>query len=385
MNIFFHKNRVLTCVYNFYVLCKNIAWQSISSIEQDFSSQDRVVIMLPTTDWWYHVSRPQHIARALAKDWYKVFYLSHRRQGDNFSGIIRDPKTGVYLASSIFLVRKLLLQKNFTKIFVYSEWLQNTFLLYFLRGFKYILIYDLVDTLELMALYYPWLEKKHDYFLWKADIVMAVSEKLYKENQLKRSDIYHFSNKVFFEDFKVTWCEQLSLWDLTATMKSKPMVWFYGLYGDWLDYDLLSHVIDSLPEYNFVFIGQSYGDATGLENLKKRSNFFDLGFKNYYDLKYYASQFSVLLLPFKINNITNSADPIKLYEYWSLWIPVVATMFQEVKKYPEYVLLALDKNEFVSCIKKWAEQLSIDQVYCQNLQSKALEFDWHGLSSILKK
>lgn len=33
---------------------------------------------------------------------------------------------------------------------------------------------------------------------------MAVSEKLYKENQLKRSDIYHFSNKVFFEDFKVT-------------------------------------------------------------------------------------------------------------------------------------------------------------------------------------
>jgi hypothetical protein len=77
-------------------------------------------------------------------------------------------------------------------------------------------------------------------------------------------------------------------------------------------------VIDSLPEYNFVFIGQSYGDATGLENLKKRSNFFDLGFKNYYDLKYYASQFSVLLLPFKINNITNSADPIKLYEYWSL-------------------------------------------------------------------
>ncbi len=62
--------------------------------------------------------------------------------------------------------------------------------------------------------------------------------------------------------------------------------------------------------------------------------------------------FDVALIPFKIGTMTDSIDPVKLYEYFSLGKPVVATATRELKKFDDGRLLrtAKTQDEFVDAI-----------------------------------
>ena len=51
------------------------------------------------------------------------------------------------------------------------------------------------------------------------------------------------------------------------------------------------------------------------------------------------------MIPFKINELTQNADPIKLYEYMATGKPIVSTDLHEVKKF-SCVKIARDYNEF---------------------------------------
>ncbi|MEP7274246.1 MAG: glycosyltransferase, partial [Acidobacteriota bacterium] len=52
------------------------------------------------------------------------------------------------------------------------------------------------------------------------------------------------------------------------------------------------------------------------------------------------------IIPFKINQITESTDPVKLYEYLSAGKPVVSVNLPEVERHGEYVYIAGSTAEF---------------------------------------
>jgi hypothetical protein len=82
----------------------------------------------------------------------------------------------------------------------------------------------------------------------------------------------------------------------------------------------------------------------------------------------------VAIIPFKVNDITHSTSPLKLFEYMAGHKPVVATAMHEVQRYND-VLIAHDSWEFIEKIEE-ALVLRNDLEFIARLDKMARENTW---------
>lgn len=111
-----------------------------------------------------------------------------------------------------------------------------------------------------------------------------------------------------------------------------PIIGFFGLLHDWIDQDLLAGVADALPGATLVLIGKARVDMAALI---ARPNIRWLGQKPFSQLPAYAAAFDAALVPFTRNELTAAVNPIKLLEYLSAGVPVVATDLPEIVRLRE--------------------------------------------------
>jgi glycosyltransferase involved in cell wall biosynthesis len=76
-----------------------------------------------------------------------------------------------------------------------------------------------------------------------------------------------------------------------------------------------------------------------------------LGQKPYSALPGYCRGFDVGIIPFRINELTVRANPLKLREYLAAGLPVVSTALPEVARYDGLVHLADGAREFIAGIE----------------------------------
>lgn len=107
----------------------------------------------------------------------------------------------------------------------------------------------------------------------------------------------------------------------------KPVLGFFGLLQDWVDLELLRKLALRFPDCNVVVIGRSMIDLSRVMGLP---NLLLLGQKPYSSLPAYCRAFTVGLVPFVLNELTDAVNPIKLREYLSAGMPVVSTAMPEV-------------------------------------------------------
>jgi GT2 family glycosyltransferase len=128
----------------------------------------------------------------------------------------------------------------------------------------------------------------------------------------------------------------------------KPIVGYFGAIADWLDLDLIAAVARLRPAYSFVLIGDvQERDVSQIEALP---NVFLLGRKPYADIPSYLHGFDVCTIPFLLNDVTQATDPVKLYEYFSLGKPVVATDMPELSQCAGLLYIAHDADQFAAQI-----------------------------------
>jgi hypothetical protein len=76
-----------------------------------------------------------------------------------------------------------------------------------------------------------------------------------------------------------------------------------------------------------------------------------LGRRSYESLPAYCKVFDVAILPFVVNELTNSANPLKVREYLAAGLPVVATPLPEIPKLSGMVRMARTPSEFLNEIE----------------------------------
>jgi glycosyltransferase involved in cell wall biosynthesis len=106
-----------------------------------------------------------------------------------------------------------------------------------------------------------------------------------------------------------------------------PRLGYVGTVGRWVDLSLLEHIAKQRPRCSVVVIGPV---EPGLPRPSGPANLHWLGERPYASLPGYLSGLDVLLIPFRLMDLTEAVNPIKLYEYCSTGKPIVATPIEEV-------------------------------------------------------
>ncbi|HUK15599.1 MAG TPA: polysaccharide pyruvyl transferase CsaB [Bryobacteraceae bacterium] len=139
---------------------------------------------------------------------------------------------------------------------------------------------------------------------------------------------------------------------------ARPVIGYFGAIADWIDLDLVHEVARSRPQYSFVLIGQVFGrDVAPLEALP---NVRLLGNKPYADIPAYLHNFDACLIPFLLNQVTKATDPVKLYEYFSLGKPVVATDMAELRQCGDLLYIGADPGDFARKVDEAVAEKSGD-------------------------
>ncbi len=128
----------------------------------------------------------------------------------------------------------------------------------------------------------------------------------------------------------------------------RPVIGFFGLIADWVDVDLIRAIAMARREWSFVLVGKI---ATDVRRLQELPNVRLLGRKPYETLPSHCRGFDVGIVPFRTNELTLRANPLKLREYLAAGLPVVATPLPEVARYAGLVHLATDAAGFIAAIE----------------------------------
>lgn len=135
----------------------------------------------------------------------------------------------------------------------------------------------------------------------------------------------------------------------------RPIVGFFGLIAEWVDVSLIRTMADRHPDWSIVLVGRVATDVSAIE---KRPNVRLLGRKPYEALPAYCRGFDAGIVPFRMNDLTVRANPLKLREYLAAGLPVASTPLPEVLRYGGLVESGADDREFVSAVERALERRS---------------------------
>lgn len=191
------------------------------------------------------------------------------------------------------------------------------------------------------------IKKAEEAVLKEVDKVFAVSDKLFEKAQYINTNTYYLPNATSFENFnKVTQPIHISP---EIRTHPEPRIGYVGKITPWrIDFDLIRYLAEEKPKWSIIMIGPIHHEAKMIvDKLNKLENIFFLGPKNYYSLPEYIKGFNACILPHKIDNLTDSMDPIKLYDYMATGKPIVSTAIKEALKFKDVIIVAKSKKNFV--------------------------------------
>ncbi|MBQ8974991.1 MAG: glycosyltransferase [Oscillospiraceae bacterium] len=217
---------------------------------------------------------------------------------------------------------------------------------------------------------------KYDFVMGNKDVYIVVTADLLMHDVIAHRGTERLafsSNGVdygFFESFDEDYEFEPEFTEILS--KGKPVVCYYGALAKWFDYDLVKEIAQT-GRYSVVLFGIKYDESFD-ENLHGESDIYFMGPRDYKVLKNYARKADILTIPFKINDITRSTSPVKIFEYMALHKPIVTTDMNECRKYSS-VLIGKDHKDFIAKLDEALEKRG-DTQYIELLDTQARENDW---------
>ena len=222
------------------------------------------------------------------------------------------------------------------------------------------LVFDLTDDLaayggEKDSAYYYKAECING-LIEKSNLVVVTAKTLLKKYQSKATrKIFHIPNGVDLELFSRSNKEA----PLDLRNIKKPMIGFVGVLFSFIDYDLIAYLADKNKNWSVVLVGpiEPWGTKESVEKLRKRKNIYLLGKKKKEKIPSYLNQFDVCINPFKVDEVSKSVNPLKVYEYLACGKPVVSVKMEalEEEKVGKMIDFTNGYNDFATKIKFWLE------------------------------
>jgi glycosyltransferase involved in cell wall biosynthesis len=208
------------------------------------------------------------------------------------------------------------------------------------------LVYRMADSYAEFKGVPPSMNAAEEEIIARADTIFCTAHKLYEDVRAKAGDKVHYlPNGVNFEHFQVA--NPVEPADIAHL--PHPRVLYIGMLAEWFDVDLIRFSALQLPQYSFIIIGPQ---RTNLAILKDLPNVHVMGARPYKDIPHYMKFCDVGIMPFKKTALTDTVNPIKIFEYLAAGLPAVAPRLSELESLKSPTLLTDTPDEFVTALQE---------------------------------
>lgn len=346
----------------------------------------RVIVLPELVDWNIPLfQRPQQLAMSFAELGVLFIYFTPN-QNDNVHSVKKLMDKCILLPPQWFdQVVTLLKQRNLDVVLDICSTDNKHFMPWIdrYRDMGCRVLYEYIDEIsdDITGKVPRGTFERHRELLKDVNVsVVATADKLYNEvleirgcevnclNSGNGVDLRHF--RIETDDSKIP----MAVRQIIRT--GKPIIGYFGAIANWFDFGLIEYAARQRKDYEFMMIGPNYGshDLNCLTELKEIKNLHFVGTIEYQKLPHVAAHFTVATIPFKLNEITESTSPIKLFEYMAMGKPVVTTAMRECFKYP-VVRIAKDKEDYVAALDE-AVFRSKDEQFLTEIAEVAEHNSW---------
>jgi glycosyltransferase involved in cell wall biosynthesis len=215
-------------------------------------------------------------------------------------------------------------------------------------------VYDCMDELSKFKGAPPPIKLRELELLALADVVFAGGHKMFESKSRHNDNCHFYGCGVDIAHFGKA---REAATEIPEDVKSlrKPVLGYFGVVDERMDYDLVAKLADANPEWSVVIVGP----ATKVDpnTIPKRSNLHWLGGRSYAELPAYCKAFDVCLMPFAMNESTEYINPTKALEYMATARPIVSSAVPDVvRNFGSVVKVAKDHNEFIALCREAVAQ-----------------------------
>ncbi|HEY4104139.1 MAG TPA: glycosyltransferase [Polyangiaceae bacterium] len=232
-----------------------------------------------------------------------------------------------------------------------------------LRLPRKLLVYDCVDEYTAFPAYKKradWLAARERTLCENADLVFCTAPALYERKRVLNPEGTHYVHNVGDADHFKRALDERSRVPKEIAVLPKPVIGFVGAVSNYkLNIDWLLELARTRPNYHLCLIGPiGVSDpSTNVSALKALSNVHVIGTRDYDVLPEYMKGFDVAVIPYRLNEYTESVFPIKFFEYLATGKPVVISPLPALKEFLSSVRVAEDAKSFVEqCDRALAEE-----------------------------
>jgi len=318
------------------------------------------ILFIMHLDWKYVKQRPHFIAEELS-DFYDVnvvyFYSKRYLFGNYGNKTPNDKKISITPAFRLpfyendFIYKINTLYMRFYFKFLIRKYKPDFIWITFPMMYDYIsqkndckLIYDCMDNISLENFDEKFLNRllnSEVELLGKAELIFSPTKTLsVKLNErLKCQSKLFVINNAF--DGKI----------ITDLYKKKKKdiykIGYVGTISSWFDFELLESSLTKFDNIEYHIIGPVNKISL---NSSKRIKFY--GAIEHGELYNYVKNFDAMIMPYKLNDIINVADPVKFYDYINFNKPIISIFFEEIKRYDHFVTFYSNKKQFFEVLEE---------------------------------
>lgn len=210
-------------------------------------------------------------------------------------------------------------------------------------GEEKVVYYCVDDFSEWPGLKKSLVKSMQDELIEKSDVLIAASENLSQMLGARGKPVHLLTHGVDLNHFSRELREEHPL----LRGIPGPRVGYFGLFDDRNDKKLIEDLACQMPEVSFVITGNV---ETDVSSLKARGNVYFTGAISYAELPAMARGWDMCMLPYKLNDFTDSIQPLKLKEYLATGKPVLSTPIKEALRLKEYILVG-------ETVQSWEKQI----------------------------
>lgn len=311
------------------------------------------ILYLMGIDWYWIKQRPQIIAEMLSKDYdVTVVYqkeifqkISLRKDNDELEKSFAMPVMPYRDKNRVaYAIQKILFKWIISNINDFDiVWIGHPLLYRYIPSrYQGKLVYDCMDNHIALcndAKIEKTISQSEKELMNRADLVFVSSNSI--KDKLERK--YKRNSILVRNGFNVGTIRRPQI----LSCESKIKIGYFGTIAEWIDFPLLIRSLEKINELEYYFWG-----PVSTEQIPQHPRLFFGGVVEHSELWDKAKDMDSLIMPFKINDIIEDVDPVKLYEYVSMGKVVITPYYKEIERFAPFVHFYHNEEELIMILNK---------------------------------